>query len=299
MIVITVQNFEKLEVFMKNTKLLLAMLGMVLALGIIGCSNPASQNAPGGIGGNEGDQGPLAKVVIPLPSTGSPQASLARGVGLTESKTNTNYYEVTFKRTDTSSAQYYSASATTAEGQIELAFPAGTYDAVLFAGYSRLGYYTPILLATSSVAGNIIVLGGTNTITMELSLVDFSFTAPDSAEADTLIPISATANLSSFVYNPSISISLTSYGGSTSGSRSNIGTVYTWSYTSVKAPTTPQNVGLSFSGSCYPFTNSRTQWYLASISSTYITDSTLIEYYRKTIAVGSPDIGIVITWPDE
>lgn len=148
-------------------KSLLAIIVFIICLS--GCQNLAGNDDESSK--NEG----LAKVIIRLPQSGN-----RRGYSLADVMAYTDYFEVVFQNNTTSS--FYLASATMAQGSIEVTIPEGNYDIVLFAGdrdyYSN---YSPFLLASGFVQGQTITLIGPNVIDMALTLVDFNLSVPQKA----------------------------------------------------------------------------------------------------------------------
>jgi hypothetical protein len=279
-------------------KKLIVFIGLMVSVFLlINCSNVAGTDGDNEDINNE----QLAKVIIPLP-----KEIVARGIDLTESQGNTNFYEVTFKRTDSESPAYYSANATTDDQQIEVNIPAGTYDAVLFCGY-KAGSNIPLLLATSSVSNNVIALEQTNTINMTLTITDVSINSSTATTIGDNITVSATATLTPFVYYSYSRLTVHDSGNNQIGGEiwnntnggpqpSIVGNAYTFSYGAITAPLSPCNIEIRLYGQCYPFTSSRTLWNLADSGS-----SALGQYYKQIITVaagtGLPQVGINIIWP--
>ena len=102
----------------------------------------------------------VARVVIPLPD-----ASTVQSIGLDNAREPANYYQVFFRKTESTTA-YYSSFATVAEGRIEIEIPVGTYDILLIAGHKRSNDSNPLLLASSYVLSRDIVSGKVNRINM-------------------------------------------------------------------------------------------------------------------------------------
>ena len=151
---------------MKKFSVTLVVLIGILA--VVSCDNPSS---PGGGTGQEGDlPGEGAYVRIMLPSYEN-----SRSISLDKAKQLTNFYFVTFKRTDTPTPEYFSEGASSSDGYIELRVPVGQYDILLFAGIAR---GTPMLLASAYKQGQDILLAGINIINLNLKLVEFEIDVP-------------------------------------------------------------------------------------------------------------------------
>ena len=243
----------------------------------------------------------LAKVIIPLPNDGA-----LRSIGLGDAKAATNFYEVTFKRTDVEPPVYFSATATTDAQQLEVNIPAGTYDAVLFCGVKPNNGYYPLLLATSAVANTVIVLGPPTIITMNLILVDFAIQAPASVAIGDSITVTATAELNPFVCVQSLVMSVFNSTDSQIGSAIYAtevitGNTITYSFAPFTAPLSPETVEIRLSTFGSPYTINGTLWCIAAGNSGTTYGGVFEPYYTETITVGPgsglPEVGITIVWP--
>jgi hypothetical protein len=280
----------------KMKKVLWVVLAVFFGMAI-GCSNPT-----GGDGLKEEN---LAKVVISLPvSNGN------RIVGLTATKTYTNYYEAQFRKNNGSgNYTYYSASATSSDSSIEVSIPEGTYDILLLAGYENghtlNGEPYPILLASSYKQNEVISLGAPNEINMTLATIDVDLVVNDSITVasefnativvDTKNPfiVITSSNFPKIVY---------SYGSTTGTYYSNnitlSGNVYTANYNTFTAPLTIGTGSMKITiEQFYPFGSNSSQWSMAEYS-----DDDLGGYYSKTInfieGQAMPEVIINIAWPE-
>jgi hypothetical protein len=272
----------------------------VVVLCLIGCNlavDPTPQEEPP-VDTN------LTKVVIPLPTNEE------RSISLGETKTLTNFYEAAFKRTDTGTAVYYNASASTIENQIEIDVPAGTYDILILAGNTYLSNGSIVekhLLASAYVQNKALVTGIVNTVNMELALVDFSWTFPDNVPVGESFTGSLLVNLK----NPFISLrSETSY-FLVNGNQISVGSPYTFSL--VSENTYKRQFNLNAPGNActgyvyvrtawiYPFDNNGLGYWDFGIG--VYGQETLQPFYQKAITFTAPSetvsAAIQITWPTE
>jgi hypothetical protein len=272
---------------------------MVLyVVGVVGCSNPNSED-------NRLEESGLAKVVIPLPANNQ-----TRSVGLTATKTHTNYYEAQFRKNNGGSNYvYYSASATSSDTAIEVNIPEGTYDILLLAGYENghtlNGKAYPILLASSYKQSEIISLGTPNEINMELATIDVDLVV------DSSIPVASefSATIVIDTKNPYIVITSANFpkivynNGNTEGTyySNNItvnDNVYTANYGTFTASLVIGTGSMKITiEQFYPFGSQSSQWSIAEYG-----DDDLGGYYSKTInfieGQAMPDVIINITWPE-
>jgi hypothetical protein len=280
---------------MVSEKSLWRMFGAVVALGLVlsGCSSSLSSDE------QQQNNTELARVVIPLPTPKS------RAVGLAEAQNYTNYFEVLFRRDDSGTYIYYSASATIDEGSIEVNIPVGTYDILLLAG-NKDEYYS-LVLASSYVLGRSIVLEEVNKIDMVLATVVVDIISPDTVTIggtfNPRVEINVKNPLLSFYYaglyyEGEVSISSPSLLYSNS-SENNI-----WTFTSSEpyiAPLVPTQGKLFVEqgGNTYPsFGGGRgLNWTIANPSHPVLGD-----HYKKQInfieGQAIPKVEINVSWPD-
>ena len=155
-------------------------VALVVFIGIFAVVSCENSMSPGGMPDTI-LPGEGAHVRIMLPSAGN-----ARSVA--DVQRYTDYFHVTFKRTDTETPEFFSASATSGDGYIEMRIPVGQYDILLFAGYIHTGFDTPIeplILASAYRRGQDIFLEGINEINLTLQLVEFEIAVPSLIEAET------------------------------------------------------------------------------------------------------------------
>jgi len=95
----------------------------------------------------------------------------SRTVSLEDAKQLTNYFEVSFKRLDSETPEYFFANASSNDEYMELRIPAGQYDILLFAGH-KVDEVTEwaSLLASAYKQGQNILLEEENIINLTLNL---------------------------------------------------------------------------------------------------------------------------------
>jgi hypothetical protein len=123
-------------------KLSLVLFALLIVFFVVSCNDTLTPK------GSEPDDilpGEGAYVRIMLPSFEG-----SRSVSLNDAKQWTDYYQVTFKRTDITEPEYFSADAFSSAGYIELRVPVGQYDILLFAGNKAIvSPGQPLLLASA------------------------------------------------------------------------------------------------------------------------------------------------------
>jgi hypothetical protein len=161
----------------------------------VSCDNSVSSKEPepGKILPGEGAH---VRIMLPPPISGE-----ARSISLETARQITDFYQVTFKRTDTATPEYFSADASSSDSYIELRIPVGQYDILLFAGHS--GEDRPVLLVSAYKQEQDIILEGINIIILNLKLVEFDLVIPSLIEAGSVFE----ANLHINFHNPFIDYS--------------------------------------------------------------------------------------------
>jgi hypothetical protein len=178
---------------MKN--LPVGLVALIVFFVLVSCNNPES----GGPEQKEILPKEGAYVRIPLPSFKS-----SRSVSLNEAKQLTDFYQVTFKRTDTGTPEYFSASAPSSNEYIELRIPVGQYDILLFAGNKAIvSPASPLLLASAYKQDQAILLEGTNIINLNVKLVEFDIDVPSLIQAGDAFEVEVHINF----HNPFINYS--------------------------------------------------------------------------------------------
>jgi|GEM_PF-3388747 len=286
---------------MKNTRTLWRVHGVLAIIVLIGFTATACRFPTGQ---QQQPQPYATRVVIPLPEIPD-----ARSIGLDTARAYTNYFEVFFRRTDSTPATFYSASATLAEGSIETEVPAGTYDILLFAGHRRGNNFSPLLLASSYVLNRGIVWGEVNQIHMVLETLDVNITAPDNVvpaedftvtvEVDTKNPLIAELPAS----GSGIPLNLSYQSGNVTlpfvSSSNNL-----WQYSgTLTAPAMDVEGNMWLDGlALTPFSQgSFGSWYWTLPSSWGNALNALLigrDIVISAPVIGTPDVEIIITWPE-
>jgi len=147
-----------------------ALIVLISVFAIASCNN---NMLPGELNPDDILPGEGAYVRIMLPSNAS------RGITLGYAQEYTDYFQVTFKRLDTETPEYFSADASTNDQYIEMRIPSGQYDILLLAGNKDLvSPRAPLLLASAYKQEQEILLEGVNTINLILKLVEFEINIP-------------------------------------------------------------------------------------------------------------------------
>jgi len=267
-------------------KISVVLVVLIGILSVVSCDSPSN---PGGTG----QEGGLAKVIIPLPDVPN-----ARAISLEDAKTHTNFFEVLFTNKVTNVV--YSASASIEQGKIEAMILPGNYDILLFAGAKDyLATYVPLLLASSYAQDATIILEESNVVNLVLATFEIDLIAPAK------VLTGEDYSLSIFINTKNPLISNFSSGGFSSdiyysGGMIDIpisgddyikdGNIYTYS-TDLSAPLTTGTKIFDFHG------------YIWLSSSAWLYGTTAHPYFEqnftKTIAfVEGADMAINISWPE-
>jgi len=294
----------------KMKKLFVVLVVLIGVLTVVACDNTVSSEK----GSGQNDILPVegAYVRIMLPSSG-----ISRSISLDNAKQYTNYYLVTFKRTDTAEPEYFSADASSSAVYIELRVPVGQYDILLFAGNKAIvNPDKPLLLASAYKQGQNILLEEINVINLNLNLVEFEINVPSMIVADegTLLLIEADstfeANIRINFHNPLIIYSdkVISYIYSSISNNFDIhgqleNPIYNsstgdYTYNKKSFVAGPDGTGAAITinaASIKPFGyNELNDW---NIYDTY--SNTFVNFFRIVFGFKVPETKINIQWPDE
>ena len=286
---------------MKNTSSLRRAIGLAAMTIVIGLAATAC-NQPTGTHQQQPEPQPdpnAAKVVIALPS--APQG---RSLGLDTVIEYTNYFQVFFRRTDVTPYTFHSASATIEQGVIEITVPAGTHDILLFAGHRRTAGSNPLLLASSYMLDRQLVVGIVNEVEMQLATFDVSITAPDNVDSAENFPVTVDV----YTANPLITELPASGAGIPLSLFSQSGTV------TLPFAGTGHNLWTYAGTVTAPASNVSSIMWLDGLSLTPLGHDPLGSWYwtvptawgdafdalliGRPIIIGTPDVNIIITWPD-
>jgi hypothetical protein len=281
----------------------LVIIGLILfgLIFVFGCSNVTN------VGEIEGAEGLLAKVIIPLPTSENGRSV----VPLASTQSLTNLYEVFFKRTDTETPNYYKASATSIENYVEIEVPVGTYNILIVAGYSSVGYGNYLLV--SAYSQNEIIVLGENVVNMGLNPISYTLTSPASITIGEQFTVNVSIDTKNPLFTLTPNVIYTGSGMSSAyvdvspdPSETTKSRIYT-----VNAPVSSGNEIIYFFGGFAPF-NVETlgYWYFGPTnmwqSSLYFNDgpSTSIQSYASyfanpitfTALIGVPTIIINLIW---